>query len=135
MYLLELQDIMLVVKSLKLSTNNFNIRDYISFNATNTRSSSGHKLLHKHHASNMNRHFFSHCISRLWNSIPIIDSTLSVTTIKIKLVDYVWSYFVQNFNINDHCTLHYLCPCSKCYFLPPRVNYTILYDYLINQLV
>ena len=62
---------MFVVKSLKFPTNNFNIRDYISFGTTNTRLSSGHKLLHIHHTSNMNRHFFFHHISRLWNSFPI----------------------------------------------------------------
>ena len=32
---------------------------------TNTRSSSGHKLLHMHHTSNINRHFFFHRIPRL----------------------------------------------------------------------
>ena len=126
MYFFELQDIMFVVKSLKFPTNNFNIRDYISFGTTNTRLSSGHKLLHMHHTSNMNRHFFFHRIPRLWNSFPIIDLTLSLSTIKIKLTDYLWSYFIQNFDTNDHCTLHYLCPCSKCYFLPPRVNHTTL---------
>ena len=47
-----------------------------------------YKLLHMHHSSNTNRHFFFfHCIPRLWNSIPVIDLTLSVTTIKIKLAD------------------------------------------------
>ena len=71
-------DIMFVIKSLKFPTNNFNIRDYISFSTTNTISSSGHKLLHMHHSSNTNRHFFFHRIPRLWNSIPVIDLTLSV---------------------------------------------------------
>ena len=59
MYFFELQDIMFVVKSLKFPTNNFNIRDYISFGTTNTKLSSGHKLLHIHQTSNMNRHFSS----------------------------------------------------------------------------
>ena len=126
MYFLEIQDIMFVIKSLKFPTNNFNIRDYISFSTTNTRSSSGHKLLHMHHSSNTNRHFFFHRIPRLWNSIPVIDLTLSVITIKIKLADLFWSNFVQNFDVNDHCTLHFLCPCSKCYSLPPRVNFSTL---------
>ena len=90
------------------------------------------ELLHIHHASNMNRHFFFHRIPRLWNSFPIIDLTLSLSTIKTKLTDYLWRYFIQNFDTNDHCTLHYLCPCSKCYFLPPRVNHTILCEHLIN---
>ena len=62
MYFFELQDIMFVVKSLKFPTSNFNIRDYISFGTTNTRLSSGHKLLHIHHTSNMNRYFFFHHI-------------------------------------------------------------------------
>ena len=89
MYFFELQDIMFVVKSLKFPTNHFNIRDYISFGTTNTRLSSGHKLLHIHHTSNMNRHFFFHRIPRLWNSFPIIDLTLSLSTIKTKLTDYL----------------------------------------------
>ena len=128
-YFFELQDIMFVVKSLKFPTNNFNIRDYISFGTTIKRLSSGHKLLHIHHTSNMNRHFtFSSIVYHIFgiNSFPIIDLTLSLSTIKTKLTDYLWSYFIQNLDINDHCTLHYLCPCSKCYFLPPYIDHTTL---------
>ena len=111
--------------ALKSPIKKFNIRDYISFSVTNTRSSSGHKLLHIHHSNNTNRHFFFHRIPHLWNSIPVIDLTLSVTTITIKLANHFWSHFIQNFDVNDHCTLHYYCSCSKCHSSPPCVNFRL----------
>ena len=49
------------------------------------------------------------------------SNIITINDIKTKLTDCLWNYFVQNF---DHGTLHYLCPCSKCHFLPPCVNYS-----------
>jgi len=57
MYFFELQDICFTIKSLKSSTKNSNIRDYISFSTIHTRSSSCNKLIHIFHSSNLNRHF------------------------------------------------------------------------------
>ena len=124
MYLFELQDIISIytVKSLKYSTKGFNILHHISFSTSNTRSSSSHKLKHLSHTNNYNRHSFFHRLPRLWNAIPIIDLHLSISTTKIKLKEYFWNYFVSNFDNEDPCTFHLLCPCNKCYNSPP-VNF------------
>ena len=47
MYVLEFQDILFLIKSLKTSNSSFNIYNYISFNSSHTRSSSCNKLCHK----------------------------------------------------------------------------------------
>ena len=116
----------------QISYQNFNIRDYISFSTTNMRSYQAAQLLLMHHSSNTNRHFFFHRISCFWNSIPIIDLTLSVTAIKIKLADHFWNHFVQSFDVNDHSTLCYLCPCSKYYSL--SLYMCQLYNFVTIQL-
>ena len=56
-YLFELQGIIFTVKSLKYATKGFNILYHISFNTSNTHSSSNHKLKHLSHTNNYtNRH-------------------------------------------------------------------------------
>ena len=126
MYLFELQDIIFTVKSLKYSTKGFNILHHISFSTSNTRSSSSHKLKHLPHTNNYNRHSFFHRLPRLWNSIPIIDLHLSISTTIIKLKEYFWNHFVSNFDNEEPCTLHLLCPCNKYYNSPPPVNFNSL---------
>ena len=127
MYLFELQDIIfqLLNHALKYSTKGFNILHHISFSTSNTRSSSSHKLKHLSHTNNYNRHSFFHRLPRLWNAIPIIDLHLSISTTKIKLKEYFWNHFVSNFDNEDPCTFHLLCPCNKCYNSPP-VNFNSL---------
>ena len=126
MYLLELQDIIFTVKSLKYPTKGFNILHHISFSTSNTRSSSNCKLKHLSHTNNYNRHSFFHRLPRLWNAIPVNDLHLSISTIKIKLKEHFWNHFVSNFNNEDPCTFHILCPCNKCYNFPPPVNFNSL---------
>jgi len=91
MYFFELQDICMFYNQISKLTKDFNIRDYISFSTINTRSSSCNKLIHTFHSSNLNRHFFFHWIPHLWNSIPIIDLSLSLSTIKSKLKTFLES--------------------------------------------
>jgi len=62
-------------------TNNFNINNYISFSTSNTRTR-GTKLRHNISSTNKEWHFYFNRISRLWNSILIIDLNLPVDTIK-----------------------------------------------------
>jgi len=131
MYFFKLQDICFTIKSLKSLTKNFNIRDYISFSTIHTRSSSSSKLIHTFHSSNLNRHFFFHQLPHLWNSILIINLSLPLSTIKSKLNEYFWNHFVEHFNPNDHCTLHYLCSCSKCYLLPSPWTLQFCNSYII----
>ena len=127
MYLFELQDILFAIKSLKSPTSQFSITRYIAFNSANTRSGSSHKLTYLHHLNNLSRHSYFHRLPSLWNAIPIIDLSLPFQVIKSKLKIHFWNSFIENFDDNNQCTLHYLCPCSSCHqSRPPPVNLNIL---------
>ena len=121
MYLFELQDILFAIKSLKTPTNQFNITSYISFNSAITRSGSSNKLTCLHHLNNQSRHTYFHRLPGLWNAIPIINLNQSFEVIKSKLKRYFWYHFITNFDDNNHCTLHFQCPCSARR-RPPLLN-------------
>ena len=57
MYILEINDIMFFIQSIKNPSTSFNIRNYISFSASNTRSSTHHKLRHSISSTNSNAIF------------------------------------------------------------------------------
>ena len=125
MYILEIADILFLIKNLKNPTDSFNINNYISFSTSSTRSC-GMKLRHNVSFTNKNRHFYFNRISRLWNSIPIVDLNLSLNTIKYRIKSYFWSHFTTNFHPDDPHKLHFLCPCSSC----TPINFPINYNYL-----
>ena len=89
MYIFEISDVLFFIKNLKNPTNNFNINTYISFTVGNTRSC-GVKLRHNAALTNKERHFYFNRISRLWNSLPIINLNLSINTIKSQLKQYLY---------------------------------------------
>ena len=127
MYIFELQDILFAIKSIKSPTDQFNINNYITFNSTNTRSSSSNKLLLPQHLNNTSRHSYFHRLPSLWNAIPILDLNMSVYLLKSKLRSYLWNHFLTNFDENN-CTLHYLCPCSRSHQTkPPTTTYNLNY--------
>ena len=95
MYIFEISDVLFFIKNLKNPTNNFNINPYISFTVGNTRSC-GFKLRHNAALTNKERHFYFNRISRLWNSLPIINLNQSINTIKGQLKQYLWKYFLNN---------------------------------------
>ena len=82
MYQLELNDLMFFIKSLKHPSVHFNIKDFISFSKSNTRSSTYNKLIHTKSPTKSSRHFYFNRLSRLWNSLPPIDLDISLSTIK-----------------------------------------------------
>ncbi|MCY3929513.1 MAG: reverse transcriptase family protein [Acidobacteria bacterium] len=125
MYIFEISDILFFIKNLKNPTKNFNINTYISFSTSNTRAC-GIKLRHNISSTNKERHFYFNRISRLWNSIPIIDLNLSISTIKSRIKSYFWEHFIANFHPDDPHKLHYLCPCGSC---TPH-NFPINYHHL-----
>ena len=118
MYIYELTDILFSIKSITTSNNSFDIIELISFSSSNIRSL-GTKLCHRVSINNitLNSYFF-----RLWNSFPIIDISLPYDTIKRKLISFLWSHFLSNFDSNNNCTLHFLCPCCRCAKLPHTLN-------------
>ena len=122
----EIADIMFLIKSLKSPSGHFNIADFISFNNSNTRSSSYLKLHHSVSKSNIHSHFYFHRIPRQWNSLPLIDTSLSIPTIRARLRQHFWTHFIANFDCHNLCSYHYLCPCLNCSKLPVKMQFTHL---------
>ena len=68
MYIYELNDLMFLVKSLKTQTDNFDIKNFITFNTNSTRSGSHLKLCHPRIVSTAHHHFYFNRIVRLESS-------------------------------------------------------------------
>ena len=111
MYLLEIADIMFAVSSVKspVSTS-----IYITFSSSNTRSSSQFKLNHRLTNNNLTRHSYFYRLPRLWNSLPSINSSLSMRTIKSLITSHLFTHFTLTFDSDYPCSFHYLCPCNSC---------------------
>ena len=99
MYTYELTDILFAIKSFKTSTNSFDIFQHLQFNESGTRSSNT-KLRHKTSSNAISANFYFCRLPRLWNALPIIDLTLSISVIKHKLDCFLWNHFIENFDVN-----------------------------------
>ena len=108
----------------KSPTNQFNINNYISFNSLITRSGASNKLLIPQHLNNTARHSYFHRLpyASLWNAMPIMGINLSYTTFKYKLKTFLWNHFLNNFDENNNCTFHFLCPCRTCHQSRPPIT-------------
>ena len=126
MYIYELNDLTFFIKSYKYPSNYFNVNDYIFSSFVSTRSSTGFKLQHISSSSNLSHNFYFCRLPRLWNSLPSIDISLSVNVIKQKLQRFLWNHFLGNFEDDNSCTLHYLCPCTRCSHQPRQPTRTVL---------
>ena len=127
MYLFELQDILFAIKSIKVQSKQFNIHDHINFSSANTRSGTSNKLIIPHHLNNVSRHSYFHRLPTLWNAMPILNLDLTFPLLKSKLKTFLWDHFITNFEDNNNCSLHYLCPCSRCHqSRPPTSNLNYL---------
>ena len=113
----EIADILFFIKSLKAPSPRFNIENYISFSISKTRSSYL-KLRHAIPKCNLQGNFFFNRLPRLWNSLPLLDISMSIPSIRAKLRDHFWNHFIAHFDSNNVCTYHYLCPCLTCAKLP-----------------
>ncbi len=116
MYWLDLQDLVFMVKCLKDPRDTINIFRHISYVNSSTRGSSAGKLTHRYTRLSSTRHFYFHRVVKLWNSIPheLLDLQLTTSTIKSRLRLYFWDHFKQNFNPDNLCTFHFVCPCHMC---------------------
>ena len=121
----EIVDIMFLVKSVKFPSGHFNIHEFVQFCSYSTRAGHSFKLKHLLCRSNYERNFYFNRIPRLWNSLPFLDITPSPSVIKSKLRAYFWDHFMSNFNSNNLCTYHYLCPCPKCSQLPVKMHFNV----------
>ena len=101
-------------------------RIYITFARGNTRSGINQKLNHPRTSSVTQHHFYFNRIARLYNYLPVIDLSLSTSTIKYRLTNYLWSHFTNNFNPERACTFHLLCPCHRCSRAPISTNFNKL---------
>ena len=110
MYWFELQDLLFVIKCLIKPTETFDVK---KFSTSITRSGTQQKLVFNHVRTNTVRHFFFHRVVKLWNSIPLVDLSLSFETLKATLYNHFWSHFITNFDSSDICSYHIVCPCTK----------------------
>ena len=95
MYIYELNDVIFFIKSYKSSFKHFNINDYIKFSESNTRSGTSSKMIHHRSSSNISHNSYFCRLPRLWNSLPPIDLTLPIPTIKHKLFIFFMEPFYQ----------------------------------------
>ena len=115
---LELNDMMFLLRCLKEPTEAFRVSSYVNFCSTSTRSSSYLKIQHTMSRTNTTRHFYFNRIPRLWNSFPAINLDLSSPSIKRRLQQFLWDYFIHNFDSDMPCSYHLTCPCAKCLCSP-----------------
>ena len=126
MYTLELTDILFFIFCVTNPKHNLPILQSFSFCSSNTRSAQSFKLNLNSFTTLVEHNLFSCRVPRLWNSLPSLDLSLSLHSIKTLLKKYLWYHFINNFNPLDPCTFHYLCPCSKCSQVPNSYNFTLL---------
>ena len=119
----EITDIMFFVTSTKSPSAHFKMLQHVNFSKVSTRSSSKFKLVHNLSRFNHVKHFYFNRLPRLWNSLRTIDTNQSVRSIKHKLQLFFWRHFVDHFDPFNLCTLHFICPCSKCAVLPISCNF------------
>lgn len=115
---LELQDVLFFIKQVKQPTDRFNILNYVSFCSSDTRSSTLGTLKHIRSRLNKARHFYFSRLPRIWNRLPTLDLTLSITTIHHQLREVFWAHFTAHFQSDKICSYHISCPCSKCISVP-----------------
>ena len=98
---------MFLVKSFVTPPDNFNIYDYDTFASTTdriTRSSASSRLRVKYAKTSLTRHSFFNRVVRLWNSLPHIDLSLSLLTIKQHLIHFLWQHFLNHFESDNPCS-------------------------------
>ena len=119
----EIADVMFLIRTIKFPSDHFNINNFVEFSYNKTRSATYCKLRHSICRYTSDRNFYFNRIPRLWNSLPSIDISLSISTIKTKLRHYFWDKFMTSFDCNSTCSFHYLCPCTQCSKLPVNMHF------------
>ena len=85
------------------------------------------KLTLPHRLSNTSQHSHFYQLSTPWNYTPVFDLDMTFVTLKLKSKKYLWKNFLNHFDVNDNCSLHYQCTCSRCHqSIPPTTNWTHL---------
>ena len=74
---LELNNIVFLLKSLQPPSESFNILDFVRFSTSSTHSASKLKLRHSFSTRNSSSLFYFNRLPHLWNRLPVVDSKLS----------------------------------------------------------
>lgn len=127
MMVYELADLSFFLKSFHSPTPNFNIMNFVSFCSGVTRSSSLKKLRIPFNPSNRSRHFYFSRLPRLWNSLPPLDPSSSVSSNVTLIKKFFLDKFISSFNPSLPCTFHYHCPCGNCFSFNHCFNNTSLF--------
>ena len=122
---LEINDIIFFLKSVRAPSSSFDILSFVSFFNSDTRSSSTNKLYYPLTSTTLSSHFYFNRLPRIWNQLPVIEDNLSTNSAIVKVKQYFWSYFLNNFNSDDPCTLHLCCPCHYCRYSSNTPNFNI----------
>ena len=122
MYYYDLSDILFFIKSVKFPSSHFDIKDYVNFCNHSTRSTTSNTYSSTNKQKN---HYFNRS-PKIYNALPILDCNSPFNTIKAALKKYFWKNVITNFNNDDLCTYHFVCPCYDCSKLPQPTNFTSL---------
>ena len=117
MYWLELQDIMVLIKCLKNPSDNFDVSNHITFMNSCTKASGLNHLQRNFRLSTTVCYFYFNRTVSLWNSLVSYtrnDLTLSIPNIKQNILTILWDHFLSNFDPDNPCTFHCICPCFSC---------------------
>ena len=107
MYWLGIADILFLLKCLKKPTEYFDVFEFIGFSGNRTCSGIQGKLQHKYSRTSRSRHFYFTRIVRLWNAPPVLDTTMSLPSLKLHLAKFFWNNFLNHFDTNNICTFHF----------------------------
>ncbi len=120
MYFLELADFMFFVNSYKYQSNRFNILNFVSISNINTRSSDKIILSAMCGPLLANPGIFT-SIDYPDYGIDYLQLT-SLCPVNAKLREFLWNHFRNNFESDNPCTYHFLCPCHKCSAIPVSIS-------------
>ena len=113
---LEYLDLTFLFQCLQYPSDHFSISKFIMPASSNTRATSAGKLRCTFPRSSINSiHFFYfNRAVKLWNSLPIINRSLSTSSFKSLIKNFLWIQFSTNFDVNNTCSWFLCCPCSTC---------------------
>ena len=95
---LEFLDILLLIKLLQNPPDNFNISNFIVPASSRESSRLNLKPVNAQVPRlNSTRHYYFNRVIRLWNTLPLLDLELSITTLKKKIHSTFWDYFTTNY--------------------------------------
>ena len=114
MYRFEYIEVVFFFVQLQHRDSHFDILNYFSFSSSSTRNSSYNKLVHSSLTRSSARHTFFHRFPRLWNSLPPVNLSLSVSRFKKFVTKYFIHKLIVDFNPANAHTFHTVCPCNIC---------------------